>query len=307
MQRWLFTDWGVKLGAALLGAGVWLHAVTELSYVRELDVPLVVQNPASASGPPIVLASQPPATVSVAVVGGGKDLLRASGSDFLLRVKPESGEAGARLTVRLTPEQVESHSNLALAIEEVVAPRELDLFLDHRDERLVPVRPRIGLRLAESYTQVGSATTQPESVRITGPRMQVAGIKAIETDTLFEADVRADVDLEVPLFAPPGTILSLDIDRVHISIDVQELAEYEILNVPVHVRGGPPGAVAEPSRVAVRVRGGADLIGALEPETDLDLFVAYAASTTGLSIKSPAGRLYEIRQITPAQADVVIR
>ena len=308
MRRWLLADWGLRLGAVLLGGGLWFYAVTEHSFHREYDIPLVVDAPANPTGgSPIALASQPPSTVRVLAKGNGKDLLRTSASDFVLEVKPEAEEA-RHLAIRLSPGQVKSHSEYEVAIEEVLEPQELSLRVDRRVERSVPVRPRVGLRLADAYTQVGGVRVSPDSVRLVGPEGQVRMVEAVETDSLFRDEVRADVDQVLAVRPPPDTMVRLDIGEVRVTADVQELAEYEIPAVPVAVAGGPRGAVARPGRVTVRVRGGADLIGALDPETDFDLFVEYGGPGAGRrEISVPEDRLYEVRQITPPQAEVLRR
>jgi YbbR domain-containing protein len=310
MHRWLIRDWGAKLGAVLLAAALWFHAVTEHSYRRDLDVPLIVEDPVAPAGEPSIVISSPvPALVRVAVFGVGKDLLRVSGEDFLLRVRAPLGKPGRRLNLRLEPAQVESHSELGLIVEEVIAPRELTVILDHKGERRVAIRPRISLRPAEFHAQVGPIILDPDSVDVSGPLSHLRDIDVIYTDSLFRDGVRDDVDLELALQVPEGRLVKLRRDRVRVLIDVQELAEYDLLNVPVRVLGGPRGAVAEPSRVTVHVRGGADLIGSLEAERDIGLSVRYEAATgdDGGQIEVPQGRLYEIRRITPARVTVVIR
>lgn len=301
-------DWGVKLGAVLLAAALWFHAVTERTYRLELDIPLVVQDP-EGQGPEsdIVLSSAVPRTVRVAITGGGKDLLRASPDDFTLRVVPPQASPGRRVTLRLEPGQVEAQAELGLSVDEVVDPRELSVLLDERVDRRVPVRARVGLRLSDSYTQVGGLQLDADSVDIAGPRTQVHEIEAIVTDSLFLEDVRETVDHDLDLLVPAGGLVRLQRERVSLHVDVQELAEYEIPNVPVAVAGGPPTAMAEPSRVTVRVRGGADLIGSLDPESDLGLTVAYVGLDSSLEIRAPEGRLYEVRQIIPPRATVVLR
>ena len=313
MLRWLFADWGLKLGALLLGGGLWFHAVTEHALHREFDIPLVVADPVNPTGgSPLVLASPPPPTVRVQVFGEGKDLLRMSASDFEMNVQPRSREPGT-FPIRLRLGQAGTPVTLKVSHEyeigvEVVEPLELSLQVDHRAERSVPVRPRIGLRLADAYTQVGGVRVSPDSVRMVGPAGQVRSVEAIETDSLFEEEVRADVDRTLAVRPPPDTMIHPSTEQVRVTIDVQELAEYEIPEVPVLVRGGPPGAVARPARVTVRVRGGADLIGALDPESDLGLFVEYAGPEAGQrEIAAPGDRLYEVRQITPSDAEILLR
>lgn len=310
MQRPLTRDWGVKLGAIVLAAALWFHAVTERSYRRDLWVPLVIEEPVTKPEEgALVLSSRVPSSVQVAVSGIGKELLRLSGDEFLLRVQLPPGQPGKRFNLRLDPTQVESPAESKVTIDAVVEPSELSVILDHSQDRRVPIRPRIGLRLAESYTQVGPTEIDADSVEITGPQSHLRDIDAIYTDSLFRNDVREDVDLELALQSPEGRLVELRPDRVRVRINVQELAEYEVLNVPVAVVNGPAGAVAEPSRVSVRVRGGADLIGKLDAENDIGLTVRYELARTdeGGLIDAPKDQLFEIRQIVPARATVVTR
>ena len=306
MRRWLFADWGLKLGAVLLGGGLWFYAVSGHSFHRELDIPLVVADPANPTGgSPIVLASPPPSTVRVVVKGVGMDLLRTSASELELRVTPRSREPGT-LPVRLRADQVVVNSEYDIGVERVVDPRELSLRVDRRAERSVPVRPRVGLGIADAYTQVGGVRVSPDSVRMVGPASQVRSVEAIETDSLYVEDLRADVDRMVPVRPPAETMIRLSTGEVRVTIDVQELAEYEIPEVPVALRGGPAGAAVSPARVTVRVRGGADLIGALHPETDLGLYVDYSEDEGPHPVRVPGGRLYEVRQVVPADAEIVL-
>jgi YbbR domain-containing protein len=163
--------------------------------------------------------------------------------------------------------------------------------------------------LADSYTQVGPTEINADSVDITGPHSLLRQINVIYTDSLFRNDVRDDVDMELALEYPDGRLVQLRPNRVRVRINVQELAEYEILNVPVAVVNGPEGAVSEPSRVSVRVRGGADLIGKLDAENDIGLTVRFELARTdeGGLIDAPKGQLFEIRQVVPARATVVTR
>lgn len=309
MGRWLFADWGLKLGAVLLGGGLWLYAISGHSFHRELDIPLVVADPANPTGGfPIVLASPPPATVRVVVKGVGMDLLRTSASDLELRVAPKSRGPGT-LPVRLSEDQVVVPSEYDIGVERVVEPRVLSLQVDRRAERSFPVRPMVDLRVADAYTRVGGVRVSPDSVRMVGPASQMRSVEAVETDSLLEQELTADVDRMVAVRPPPDTMIRLsdgESGEVRIIVDVQELAEYEIPEVPVAVRGGPAGAAASPPRVTVRVRGGADLIGALDPETDLGLFVEYAADKSPRPILVPGDRLYEVRQVDPAEAEVLL-
>jgi len=306
-------DWSVKVGAVVLASLVWLHAVTEHQYRKIIDVPVAVADlPPGAGGREIVVANQLPSYARVLVAGTGKDILRLESTDLLLRLRPEPGQPGARLTCRLSRDQVESHTDLDLQIVEVVTPKEVDVLLDERVDRPVPVEPRVALQVADHHTQVGEINLSPASVTVRGPRSQVEQVHAVGTETLSLVDVDEDVRKELALMPPEGMRLDLSHSRVVVDIDIQELAQDDFKHVPVSVRSaGGRDIVIEPSRVTVSVRGGADVIYALNPETDLKLYVDYGAwrlgaADRGVVLAAPTP-LFEIRQISPSNVNLVVR
>ncbi|MBT4100022.1 MAG: YbbR-like domain-containing protein [Gemmatimonadetes bacterium] len=309
MKDWLTGDWGVKLGALFLATGLWLHAVTEHSYRRELDIRLLVDDPQPAGESALVVASELPATARIAVFGDGKDLLRLDESDFVLHLQSELSPGG-RATIRPSPDQVEDHSELNLVVESVIRPREVTVALDRLETRKVPIEPATVLEAANSFTIVGHVALKPDSVTISGPLHLVQAIHLIHTDTLTLTGLSGPVELDVQLAQPSTNLLHLDHQVTTLIADIQELAEYEVGNVPVRVEGRP-GAAAAPSRVTVKVRGGADLIGSLDPETDLGLYVdlrtASGANEAGELVLSPTDRLYELLEIIPARVSIVDR
>jgi len=309
VKDWLTGDWRVKLGALFLATGLWLHAVTEHSYRRELDIRLLVDGPPPSGESTLVVASELPATARIAVFGNGKDLLRLDETDLVLHLQAELG-SGARATIRPSPDQVEDHSELHLVVESVIRPREVMVALDRLETRKVPIAPATVLEVENSFTIVGNVTLKPDSVTISGPLHLVQAIHSIHTDTLTLAGLSAPVQIDVRLAQPSTNLLHLDRQTTTLIADIQELAEYAVVNVPVRVEGRP-GAAAAPSRVTVKVRGGADLIGSLDPETDLGLYVdlrtTLGANEAGELVLSPTHRLYELLEIIPARVNIVDR
>ena len=296
--------------ATLLAFLVWFHAVTEHHYRKEIAVPLLVVDPSTSSGDELLVANPLPSHVQVIVSGSGKKLLfGAQGKEFLLRVAPPIGRPGVSLSVRLTPEQVENRSE-GIRVEEILPPREIDLVLERRVTKDVPVEPFVQVHVADQHTQVGSVRIEPAIVTVSGPRSQVKALRTMRTDSLILASLSEDVEVDLPLRPPPESRLTLSHDKVRVSIDIQELAEYDIPNVPVTVRNaGAATAVAEPSRVQVTVRGGADVIGRLDSERDLHLFVDHLEWSLnpleGAAVQVDGDSLFEVRQVVPARVNIV--
>ena len=311
MDKRDFGDWGFKLAALALAAFVWFHTVTELSYRRVLSIPLLVEDPpASATSGDLIIASSIPSHATVVVTGKGKDLLSLNGDEFLLRVQP-SADRGARLSFRLTADQVEVTEAVAARVEEVREPKEVEVVLDERVEREVEVRPYTSLGIADLHTLVGGIRVQPGRVRVSGPARHVAALDFVRTDSLVLSGIHEDVETVLALHVPPGKRLTLSDARVTLTLDIQELAEDDINNVPVTVRNqGRRRFSAEPSRVAVHVRGGADVIYSLDGETDVGLFIDYAAWRDGGSdgtVLVVPNDTFEVLQITPSRVSLVER
>ena len=274
MNRRQFGDLGLKLGAILLACLVWFYAATELHYRTELDIPLrVADPPPTRSGIAIVVSNPVPERVTVVVSGSGKDILLLEEDVLVLRVQPPVGRQGARRKFRLSPEQVVSKTERPVRIEEIIAPKEVEVVLDKLVEADLPVRAQVEVQVADSYTQVGPVEVTPGTVRVSGPASQVRGLSALRTDSLVQSGVRRDVAARLPVLLPEGSRIETSSDQVTVRVDVQELAEYDIANVPVRVpRSGRRALAARPSRVTVFVRGGADVIGRLDPESDIDIY-----------------------------------
>ena len=247
------------------------------------------------------------------VSGSGKTLLfGARGEEFLIKIEPPSARPGAPLSVRLTPNQVEQRQQ-GIRVEEILQPREIGLILERRVSRDVVVEPFVQFEVADSYTPVGGVQFEPSTVRVSGPRSQVEALQTMKTDSLVLTSVSEDVEVDLPLISPPHTRLTLSHDNVRVSIDIQELAEYDIPNVPVEVRNaGGAEVVAEPSRVQVTVRGGADVIGRLDSERDLHLYVDHVewslSPLEGGIVQLDGGdSLFEVRQVVPSRVNIVRR
>jgi hypothetical protein len=243
------------------------------------------------------------------VSGKGKDLLQLEGDGFLMRLRPE-GRAGSVRTYRLTPELVENRSTeLAVKIEEVVAPKDVEIALDWRAEREVPVKPAIELQIADRYIQVGEMSVEPRVVGLSGPAGQLGRVSYVSTDSLVLSQVQEDVDLQLALRPPAGMRCALNPPQVQVRADVQPLAQDDLDQVPVKVRHSMGRTVElEPSQVRVRVKGGFDILANLDPERDLEFFVDFRDFTgEPLSVLYEDSPRFEVIEIVPSKVALVER
>ena len=301
------SSWGIRVGALVLSFALWLHAVTEKYYDKEIAVRLWVEVPPPGEGAEgdMVLASEVPPTVRVLVTGGGKDLLFNLDDDsFILRLRTE----GRNRIHRLTPSQITKRAaDLDVEVKEILEPKEIEIALEPRMERDVPVRVQAKLEVAAAHVQVTPLQADPAFVRVIGPQQQVAALRYVETDSLVLQDVTEDVDVEQSLRHPERTQLAFVPGAVRVRAAVQMLAEDDVIGVPITMRHlGEVRLRPEPATAQVKVRGGVGVITGLDPTRDIELYVDYAEyQGSALPVYSAETPIFEVRQIVPAYVDLV--
>jgi YbbR domain-containing protein len=301
----------VKGGAIALALLLWFHAVTEHTYQKEIDIRLQVENvPADLSTEELMVANTLPSRVRVLVSGRGKDLLSLKEEDFFLRVQPRGTSPGSVTSYRLSPDQVENLAAGAdMQVRKIVEPREIEIEIDKRSERMVQVEPALALELADAYKQIGRVKLEPPLVKLTGPSRRLQKIGSIRTDSLALRDVHESVDMELGLKPPEGVRTELSPATVRVRIEVQELAENSIAGVPVQVRNaGGRSIQVEPDRVRARVRGGAGIVGRLKPE-QIYLYADCREENAGdgLRVQARPDSLFEVIALEPSRVAVAGR
>ena len=300
-------DWAIKAGAVVLAVLLWFHAVTEQTYQSQFEIPLRIDELESdSSRPQRIVANPTPSTVTVLVSGTGKDLLQLNPSDLVAILTPY-GTPGSTRTYRIGLDDVEiRRPELGVAVEEIVEPQEIQIELDRRSSKVVPVIPRLQLQVADAHTRVGAVQIVPAEVTVSGPSKQVRLVKQIETDSLVRQNVAEPIDQVVLLRGPERTRLDIAPDRVSVRADIQALAEDDIDDVPVAIRHGRGKSVAtEPARVSVKVKGAVGIIASLKRE-DLRLYVDYRDFSGGaLRVLAAVDSLIEIRRIDPPEVNLV--
>lgn len=304
-------DWGIKTGACALAMLLWFHAVTEHSYQKEIDIRLQVEGvPPDLASEELMVANVLPTQVRVLVSGRGKDLLTLKEDEFFLRVQPRGTSPGNVYSYRLNPDQVETiATGLEVQVRKIVEPREIEVEIDKRVEKTIEVEPAVDLEIAESYRQVGRIQVEPRVVKVSGPGRKLQKMRSIRTDSLVLRELHEDVERLLAVRPPEGVRLEVNPPQVMVRIEIQELAEYDIAEIPVSLHNvAGRSFVLEPPRVKARVRGGADVIGRLAP-TDVHLYVDFREGSEGerLPVQARQDSLFEVTQIVPDRVALLRR
>jgi hypothetical protein len=191
-------------------------------------------------------------------------------------------------------------------------PESVFVALDRLEEKQVPVTLDADLEFRSGYGQIGEVTLQPESVAVRCAVSLLPEIRSWPTKHTTFSDLKAPVEIDVPLKDSASSYLALTPASVRVSINVQQLAEKTIAGLPVEVRDAPRNkeVILIPPRIDVVVRGGVLQLATLANDSfraSVD-YRSIITDTTGYVdpvVTSPAG--VQMVQVKPERMQFVIR
>jgi len=120
-----------------------------------------------------------------------------------------------------------------------VQPVEVELKLENRVTKKVPVVTRTDLTLGDQYGIIGRPDIEPDSVTISGAASKLANINVWETEPVEMKNIQSDIERSIKLVSPDG-LIRIEPDEVVYKVEVSEFTEGET-RVPVRTRNLPPG------------------------------------------------------------------
>ena len=258
--------WRHNLGLKLLSAGLalllYFHVHGTKIVEREIALPLRVENLPDS----LLLLDDPPQTARVLVSGPAQDL-------FFLRFVPGAGLrvdlAQARppaVSIGLAAADVNLGDDDRLVVQRI-EPRTLDLGIDRRAERSVPVQVAYTGHPAAGHAVVGTFV-EPREVVCTGPATRLADLRQVSTQPL---DVtgrtgRFTVHLDV---LPEGDRVTCEPRTVTVEAVVERERQRALLERPVTLVDPPGDGLTvdiRPSQVSITISGPEDAVEALDPD-----------------------------------------
>ena len=213
----LFENMGLKVASLLLALLVYAHVVTDQE--RES----VIQIPIAAVGLADTLTSmgELPPRVAVKVRGKWKDLIRLDLTRPFLTIDLARARPGRFLT-SITADDISGRAippELArqVSVTEVLDPRSVDLTIEPKATRSLPVRARVVGTPAPGYVFDRAPIVEPDSVRVMGPAKLVQGIDTLYTVAVDITGERERIQRQVAL-ALPANVANLETRRCVVTI-----------------------------------------------------------------------------------------
>ena len=182
LRGWLFDNLGLKLTAFLLAVLVYLNVYTDRPGTMLLSFPVDFADlPDSLS-----LSGPAPAVVQAEMRGTYKQLITLRVKEPRLRIPMGTATRG-HFARALVPSDLPLPAGSTVSVENLVGPRVVEVDIDRRETRALPVAVRVEGMPATGFAWTGEAIVTPPLVRVSGPRAAVR-----ELDSLRLAPIHVD-------------------------------------------------------------------------------------------------------------------
>lgn len=264
------------LGLALL---LWIFVVSQNEYTLILDLPIEARNLNVQKAH----KEEVPPSASVRLRGTGRDLFKSfllknfGGFKLVLDLEGISKEYEFVLNdyFEKFPQKVVLPLNYNLSFVEVVYPNRIKISLDDYSSKSVPIISNLHIKPAPGFLLVGNQIIRPEKIDIAGPKKELALINHIETiyDTINGLTSFYSGEIKTQSL---GRLIKYSTNSVEISLDIQNISERIIVDVPVIVVNIPDKirVFPSPQTVSLTVIGGVNQISNLNP-TDIKVIVDF--------------------------------
>ena len=303
MAYYPFRYLGLKVLAIALASLLWLTVAGEHVVERSLRVPLEFRNIPSE----LEIVGDPPATVDVRMRGSSALLSRLQPGEIVAVLDLGTARPGSRL-FHLRNDEVRAPYGVEVA---QVVPGTLAIDLEKSGRRTVPVLPAIEGQPAPGFVS-GRVTSQPPTVDVTGPESRIRELAGATTEPVSIAGARERVRDQVNVGVPDSAVLLVQPQTATVVVEIVPApVELNVSGVPIRWRNLGAGlrAQLQPSLTRVRVRGGADALNNLRPDT-IQAYVDLAGLGPGrynLRVQVEPSQSFGVMDLQPAVVDVTIR
>ncbi|HZI89449.1 MAG TPA: YbbR-like domain-containing protein [Candidatus Polarisedimenticolia bacterium] len=213
----LFESLGLKIASVLLALLLYAHVVTDQEREQVVQIPIAAVGLADS----LTSVGKLPPRIAAKVRGKWKDLIRLSLTRPFLSIDLASAKPGMFRTA-ITSEDISRRAippelSRLVTITEVLDPRSVDLAIEAKATRSLPVRARIVGTPALGYVLDKVPEVDPDSVRVMGPARLVQEIDTLYTEAVDITGERERIQRQVSL-ALPANVENLETRRCVVTI-----------------------------------------------------------------------------------------
>lgn len=290
----------VFLVAFILALCLWLMVNLSRDYNLNINLPITLGNIPSDQA----LAEELPNFATVSITGEGWKLINIYNNPPQIYVDITQQEVSLYDQVR---QQMNAIPDLNVL---KVQPLFLNLELEERISKRIPIRPSVKVSFEDQYDFVEEPWLAPDSVTISGASSLVEDISYLETDSVEITGVKDDISVSLPL-KQPNPLLSLSVNEVNYHANVSQYTEGET-RVFIQSRDMPEGRSVSFSPSAITVKYNVPIEEYAQLEDLPNLFSTYVSyeqirrDSTGfvtprIEKSSGTNYHYEVRSFQPRE------
>jgi len=163
LRGWLFDNLGLKFTALLLALVVYLNVYTDRPATMLVSFPVEFTDLSDS----LSLFGPAPAVVQAQMRGTGKQLIGLRVKEPRLKISL-LGAAVGHFSRALAPTDLPI-SGQGITVDNLVGPRMIEIEIDPRVTRTLPVAARVEGAPGVGYAWLGSVRLDPATVRVSGP------------------------------------------------------------------------------------------------------------------------------------------
>ena len=264
----------LKITALVCAMALWFYVISLKDFQLTMEVPLTFVKLPEA----LAIASKPPTTVSVTVEGKPLDLIRLqSQKQAAMVVDMHLAELGSKRIHLDSKNFVAPNFSSVHYIEPDNQYLFIDVAVDTRIERNIPIKNNVNFSPAPGYIIVQPPKLLQEALKVTGARNALTRIIDIPTDSLFIDSIKDSKTYSIPLVTErlPSFVTPSD-SVAKIFVDVQKIKTKDFRNIPIQLIGFYDRALntLSPQSATVEITGGDKVIEAINSD-DIELFIEY--------------------------------
>ncbi|MBI3509812.1 MAG: YbbR-like domain-containing protein [Bacteroidetes bacterium] len=231
------------LGCIFLASVFWLLHQLSKEYTLFLKVPVTYVNTTNKDLVPVDL----PDSLDAEVSGSGFTIFANEWTHVLnpleldMRNARSISDGNFSLATNSHPERIEGALGHGFRIIKIM-PDSIIISFSGKNEKRVPVRPKVTVQCAASFRVGDSAFTDPQFVLVSGAEVLLNKINYVETESRYYSSLDRSVNETVKLVLPPElSQVSLVPKEVQLKINVDRFTEEKVevpieqINVPSNV------------------------------------------------------------------------
>lgn len=212
IKQWIPAHLGWKLGAVLIASVLWLETVGDPDVATSISVPLQMMN----APKDLEISSNTPGQIRLDVRGRSNRLTPGELADVAVVIDLSDMRPGDR-TIPIDASNVRLPDGVTL---ERAQPSELDLTLEPRVRREVPVRLKIGARPPNGW-EIDSTEIIPPSLSISGPASRMRNVTEAETGPVDFSGLQGDGTLTAHAFISDAAVRFDGGSRVSVKVKLR--------------------------------------------------------------------------------------